>query len=75
MACGIVGDDLMLRLGEAGADAPLDRLDTRPMDVTGRPMRSMIYVAPAGTATDAALAQWVEQALNYVRTLPPKTRR
>jgi TfoX/Sxy family transcriptional regulator of competence genes len=45
MACGVVGSDLMLRLGEAGADAALERSHVRPMDFTGRPMRTMVYVA------------------------------
>ena len=37
MACGIVGNDLMLRLGEEGADAALDEPYTRPMDIMGNP--------------------------------------
>lgn len=72
MACGIVGNDLMLRLGEDGADAALDEPDTRPMDFTGKPMKSMVYVAPGGTETDAGLLAWVERATAHVRALPPK---
>jgi TfoX/Sxy family transcriptional regulator of competence genes len=73
MACGIVGRDLMLRLGEAGADAALDRPHVRPMDFTGRPMRTMVYVAPEGIVADPGLKQWVARAVEYVRALPPKT--
>jgi TfoX/Sxy family transcriptional regulator of competence genes len=73
MACGIVGSDLMLRLGEAGADAALDRPHVRPMDFTGRPMRTMVYIAAEGIVTDPALEHWVEHAVEYVRALPPKT--
>jgi TfoX/Sxy family transcriptional regulator of competence genes len=72
MACGIIGDDLMLRLGEDGADAALDEPHTRPMDFTGKPMKSMVYVAPAGTETDEELIGWVERATAHARTLPPK---
>jgi TfoX/Sxy family transcriptional regulator of competence genes len=72
MACGIVGDELMLRLGEDGADAALDEPHTRPMDFTGKPMKSMVYVAPAGFETDTALRAWVERATAHARTLPPK---
>jgi len=72
MACGIVGDDLMLRLGNYGADAALDEPHTRPMDFTGKPMKSMVYVAPAGTETDAALFAWVQRATAHARTLPPR---
>jgi TfoX/Sxy family transcriptional regulator of competence genes len=71
MVCGIVGDDLMLRLGEEGAEKALDRPHVRPMDFTGRPMSTMVYVEPAGVG-GAALGRWVEQAVAYARMLPPK---
>ena len=48
MFTGIVGDELMLRLGEAGAEAALRREHVREMDFTGRPMRAMVFVEPAG---------------------------
>jgi hypothetical protein len=72
MACGIVGVDLMLRLGEAGADEALGEAHTRPMDFTGRPMKSMVYVEPAGFAEEAALEAWVLRAVGFARSLPPK---
>lgn len=72
MACGVVGDELMLRLGKDGADAALDEPHTHPMDFTGKPMSTMVFVEPAGTASDTALAGWVARALSYVQTLPPK---
>ena len=40
MACGSVGSDLLLQLGEAGADAALELPHVRPMDFTRRPMRT-----------------------------------
>lgn len=72
MACGIVGEELMLRLGNEGADAALDRPHVRPMDFTGRPMHSMVFVEPAGVRDDAALRGWVGEAVAFVGTLPPK---
>jgi TfoX/Sxy family transcriptional regulator of competence genes len=74
MACGIVGDELMLRLGEDAADAALDEPHVRPMDFTGRPMRTMVFVRSTGIASQAALKSWVGRALRYVQTLPAKTR-
>ena len=73
MACGIVGDELMLRLGGEGADAALDEPHVRPMDFTGKPMSTMVFVEPEGVGTDAALAGWVMRAVAFVQTLPPKT--
>jgi TfoX/Sxy family transcriptional regulator of competence genes len=72
MACGIVGRDLMLRLGKARADAALDQPHVRPMDFTARPTRTMVYIAAEGIVADRALKQWIKQAVTYVRTIPPK---
>jgi TfoX/Sxy family transcriptional regulator of competence genes len=74
MACGIVGDELMLRLGEEGADAALDERHVRPMDFTGKPMSTMVFVEPGGIRSDGALAGWIRLALTFVETLPTKTR-
>lgn len=71
MFCGIVKDELMLRLGPEGEDAALDRPHVRPMDFTGRPMSGMVFVAQDGLR-GAALRRWVEEAAAFVRTLPPK---
>jgi hypothetical protein len=71
MCCGIVGHDLMLRLGVDGADAALARPHVRPMDFTGRPMTGMVYVSPEGVR-GRALRGWVERASAFARTLPPK---
>jgi hypothetical protein len=73
MACGIVKDELMLRLGPEGADAALDRPHVRQMDFTGRPMTGMVFVAPAGLEGDS-LDELVKQAVAYARTFPPKAK-
>ncbi len=71
MCCGVVAGDLMLRLGPDGADAALEHRHVRPMDFTGRPMSSMVFVEPAGLKRDA-LRSWVEGAATFARSLPPK---
>lgn len=73
MCAGVVGDRLMLRLGEDGADAALALPHVAAMDFTGRPMRSMVYVEPAGLR-GGALERWVDQASTFARSLPPKPR-
>ena len=64
MAVGVVRDDLMVRVGPEGNDEALAQPHARPMDFTGKPMRGMVYVAPAGVATDADLARWIDRAVN-----------
>jgi TfoX/Sxy family transcriptional regulator of competence genes len=72
MCVGVIGEELIARVGPAGTDAALERPGSRLFDYTGRPMKGWITVAPAGVEDDEALAGWVDQALGYVRTLPPK---
>jgi hypothetical protein len=42
------------------------------MDFTGRPMKSIVYVAPAGFAAEHELRAWVGRGVPYTRSLPPK---
>jgi uncharacterized protein (TIGR02453 family) len=72
MACGIVGDKLMLRVGAARHDELLAKPHVEPMDFTGRPMRGMIYVTAAGIRTDAALRKWVDVAVEVAEASPAK---
>jgi TfoX/Sxy family transcriptional regulator of competence genes len=75
MCCGIVKSDLMLRLTPETASAALGEPHTRPMDFTGKPMKSMIYVASAGIDSDAALERWIRSAERVARALPAKKSR
>jgi hypothetical protein len=70
MCCGLVKNDLMVRVGEEAFAEALARPHARPMDFTGRPSAGAVYVAPAGLKTDRALAAWVERGLTYIRALP-----
>lgn len=72
MACGIVGDKLMLRVGADNYESTLKLKHAQPMDFTGKPMKGMVYVAPAGCKTAAAVKPWVKRALEFVKGLPPK---
>jgi len=71
MFCGVVKDTLMVRLGPEGSVRALEQPHVRPMDFTGRPMKGMIFVEPAGLH-GTALAHWVDAAASHVRSLPPK---
>ncbi len=72
MCVGIVGDDLMLRVGADNYEALLGVKHARPMDFTGRPMTGMLYVAAAGLKTRVALDGWIEKARSFVAALPKK---
>jgi TfoX/Sxy family transcriptional regulator of competence genes len=53
MCCGIVADRLMLRLGPDLAQDALQQPHVQPMDLTGRPMTGMVYVAADGLRGNA----------------------
>jgi uncharacterized protein (TIGR02453 family) len=72
MTVGVLGDDMIVKVGAEAHDEAVARPYARPMDFTGRPMRGMLYIAPGGTATDAAARAWVTRALAYLETQPPK---
>lgn len=69
MFCGIIGEDLMVRVGPEAHARALARAHVRPMDFTGRPMRGYVYVGPEATTTVAAVRRWAEEALGFVATL------
>src|SRR5262245_54450926 len=59
--CGIIRDDLMVRLGlEQYADA-LAQPQVRKLDFTGRSMCGMIVVTAAGLSSNADLEAWVRR--------------
>ena len=66
MACGVIHEDLMVRVGPESHDAAVAEPHTRPMDFTGRPMRGMVYIEPAGVTADSELTRWVDWAVRVV---------
>jgi hypothetical protein len=72
MCCGLVKDDLMVRVGRDAFPEAVTRPHARPMDFTGRPSAGTVYVAPAGLKTQRALTAWIDRGLAYIRSLPPR---
>ena len=72
MCCGVVNDELVLRLGPEQGEKALKKPYTRECDFTGRPMKGMVMVAPGGHKMDDALRKWVRQAADFVLSLPAK---
>ncbi|MBI4904476.1 MAG: TfoX/Sxy family protein [Acidobacteria bacterium] len=65
MCCGIVKSDLMLRLSRETVEASLKQPHTRPMDFTGKVMKTMLYVDSRGIDTEAALERWIALAEKF----------
>jgi len=63
---------LLVRIDPADSEAALARPHVALMEMGGRTMAGWITVSPEGLRTKRQLAQWVDRALTFVKTLPPK---
>ena len=72
MCCGVVGSELMVRVGPDAHDEALAQEHAREMDFTGRPLRGFVYVAERGFASDEDLKAWIDRGVAFAGSLPPK---
>ncbi len=73
MVCGVIGNDLIVRVGAENNEQALAKPFTRPfMSPRGEPMAGWILVATKGITSDRDFIEWVELGYAYASTLPPK---
>ncbi len=72
MACGVLNEDLIVRVGPEKYEDLLKLPHTREFDFTGRPMKGWIMVSYEGHESDEDLSEWVQQGVNFALSLPPK---
>jgi len=72
MSFGIVGTELMVRVGAEAYPETLALPHAREMDFTGRTMRGMVFVSERGIAEDQDLEAWLQRGLRFARSLPAK---
>ncbi len=75
MACGVVRELLMVRVGPDAYAEALVEPDAAEMDFTGRTMRGWVQVEAAVLDDSERLAAWVARGLRHARSLPPKAAR
>ena len=72
MTVGILEDKLVAKIGQEQAAHELGDKNVKLMDFTGKPIKSMVYVAPEGYASDEALRRWIELSVKWAESSPPK---
>ena len=72
MCCGVLNDDLVLRVSPESAARCLTEPHARPMDFTGRPMKNFLYIGPRGCANPRSLKKWLKRGIDFATSLPPK---
>lgn len=71
MLAGVEVGRFMFRVGKELEAEALARPGCTPMDITGRPMRGIVWV-DADAAFEAGLDSWIDLAARFAGALPPK---
>lgn len=72
MAVGVIGEELIVRVGPQAYEKALDDAYTRTFDFTGRAMSGWVVVEPDGLENDDELTDWVMRGVGFAGTLPGK---
>ncbi|MBI3822781.1 MAG: TfoX/Sxy family protein [Planctomycetes bacterium] len=72
MLVGVWKNSMIVRLGPNAYEDALLEPHVKEFDITGKPMKGWIMVAPAGVAEDAQVKLWIQRAVKFVGKLPAK---
>ena len=74
MACGILGEDMIIRTGLDDYEKLLGRKHTKIFTMKGspKPMKGWLMVEPDGCKTSKQLSNWIKIGVEFAATLPPK---
>ena len=72
MCVGVSQTSLIVRLGPEQADAARKQPNVVEFDVAGRPLKGWVMIEAEGIDSDEQLTAWVQQAVEFVETLPRK---
>lgn len=63
---------LVVRLEKEKHEETQSEPHVMPMDITGKVMKGWALIEPDGIESDQELKAWVDRAVKFVGTLPPK---
>ena len=72
LACGVLGEELLVRIGAERYPSALKEPHVRVFDFTGRPSKGIVLVGMPGLATSVSLRKWVKRGVDFALTFPPK---
>jgi TfoX/Sxy family transcriptional regulator of competence genes len=72
MACGVVREDLIVRVGKENYTDALLKPNVELFDMTGRAMTGWVIIKEPGYRTETNLNEWIELGVEYSLSLPPK---
>ncbi len=72
MACGVIREDLIVRVGAKNYTDALLKQNVELFDITGSAMTGWVVVKEPGYRKEQDLQDWVGQGVAYTLTLPTK---
>ena len=72
LAVGVSGEELMVRVGKDAHDEAVALPGARIFDMSARPMRGWVAVAPDGFADEDAFNGWIDRGVAFAASLPAK---
>lgn len=72
MACGVLNNDLIVRVGPQNYDKFLKLPGIKKFDITGRPMKGWVMVSFADEKSRKDIKKWVERGVAFAAGLPAK---
>lgn len=74
MACGILGDDMIIRVRSGDYEELLKRKHVKIFTMKNgpRPMKGWLIVESTGYKTARQLSEWVKMGVEFAASLPPK---
>ena len=73
MCVGPWKGSLIVRLRKENHEQTQSEPHVKPMDITGKVMKGWARVEPEAIQTDDELLSWINRAVTFVRSLPPKS--
>ncbi len=75
MCCGVLKNDLVVRIEPTEFDTLVAQPHVRPFDLTGRPTQGMVYVDSDALADPEVLRTWVHRGSDYEPAHPAAGKR
>jgi len=76
MMCGCdLKYGLSVRVGPEKYEEILKLKHCRKMDITGVPMKGLVFVDADGYKSKAALTRWIDRGFKFTKTLPKKVKK
>jgi TfoX/Sxy family transcriptional regulator of competence genes len=72
MLVGVWKDSMIVRVGPDSYDEALVEPHVKEFDITGKPMKGWVLVAPEGIECDDELSGWIQRAIKFIAKLPAK---